>query len=83
MPANVDTPEERNESHTGVKKKARGALRHYAAIECESPNESLRAPASAPGPYTYFPTRSKRYTSSGPPSPSYASSATSSAKGSV
>ena len=47
VPANVDTPEENNESHP------------------------------------YFPNRSKRYASSGPSAPSYASCATSSANGSV
>jgi len=47
VPANVDTPEENNESHP------------------------------------YFPNRSRRYASSGPSSPSYASCATSSANGSV
>ena len=36
VPANVDTPEEHNESHTGIKKKAWGALRHYGAVDYES-----------------------------------------------
>src|SRR2546427_3724626 len=51
VPANIDTPEEDNESHTGGD--------------------------------PYFPNRSKRYASSGPSSPSYASRAMSSVKGSV
>jgi len=51
VPANIDTPEEHNESHTGGD--------------------------------PYFPNRSKRYASSGPSSPSYASWAISSVNGSV
>src|SRR6266550_5248753 len=53
VPANIDTPEENNESHSGGR--------------C----------------YPFLPSRSNRYASSGPSSPSYASCAMSSVNGSV
>ena len=40
MPADIDTPQENDESHTGIKRQARGALRHQAL---DRPGDALRA----------------------------------------